>query len=144
MKLSELMGIGWGNHTMLTKYNPVLDDDEVYLTRRKLTNVRRRAIETRCSLDYAMEAVIDEFTIPQHVAANIDGKNRLADFFGIFYLISKIVGANLIVFAFNFKYNFSFRINVCIYGPSKSSTTMSVNIEAKPCEIIQEFFQGYD
>ncbi|CAK8685467.1 unnamed protein product [Clavelina lepadiformis] len=109
MKLSELMGIGWGNHTMLTKYNPVLDDDEVYLTRRKLTNVRRRAIETRCSLDYAMEAVIDEFTIPQHVAANIDGKNR---------------------------------INVCIYGPSKSSTIMSVNMEAKPCEIIQEFFQG--
>jgi len=68
-KLESLMGVGWRNYGGSASCQT--EDDEVYLTRRKLTNVRRRALRTRNPSTYSMEPLLEHSTIPSHVAANL-------------------------------------------------------------------------
>lgn len=55
--LGYLMGVTWGNYLKLS-------NDELYMTRRKLTNVRRLAVSTRNTLAYAMEPYLEACTLP--------------------------------------------------------------------------------
>nr|CAB3264880.1 phosphatidylinositol 4,5-bisphosphate 3-kinase catalytic subunit gamma isoform [Phallusia mammillata] len=106
LKLGSLMGVIWGKYDSFASTRT--DDDEVYLTRRKLTNVRRRALRTRLSSCYSMEPSLEYSTIPSHVAANLTDKN----------------------------------VTVCVYGPSKSCSSFSVDITSYPCNIVKEFFDS--
>ena len=70
-KLSALMGVTWGKYGLLAKSRSEVED-EIYLTRRKLTNVRRRALNDRCANKYAMEPLVDHTSLPSHVAAQVE------------------------------------------------------------------------
>ena len=72
-KLSALMGVTWGKYGLLAKSRSEVED-EIYLTRRKLTNVRRRALRNRCDTSYTMEPILDHISLPCHVASQIQNE----------------------------------------------------------------------
>nr|XP_018668461.1 phosphatidylinositol 4,5-bisphosphate 3-kinase catalytic subunit gamma isoform isoform X1 [Ciona intestinalis]XP_026691477.1 phosphatidylinositol 4,5-bisphosphate 3-kinase catalytic subunit gamma isoform isoform X1 [Ciona intestinalis] len=109
LTLGSLMGVIWGKYGSMVKHNTAVTDDEVYVTRRKLTNVRRRALRSRFPSTYSMEPILDHTTPPTHVKANFQEDET---------------------------------ITVCIYGPSKSSTTMSVGVYDPPSKIMEDFFES--
>uniref|UniRef100_H2YQZ6 phosphatidylinositol 3-kinase n=1 Tax=Ciona savignyi TaxID=51511 RepID=H2YQZ6_CIOSA len=111
LTLGSLMGVIWGKYGSTIKHQTDATDDEAYVTRRKLTNVRRRALRARFPSTYSMEPILDHTLLPTHVKSNIQTNNTIA---------------------------------VCVYGPSKSSTTVSVGVYDPPSKILLDFFESLD
>ena len=65
VRFGALMGLKW------TDFDCRHGNDEVEYTRRKLTNVRRRALKERCPVEYSMEGLVDRSDIPHHIMEKI-------------------------------------------------------------------------
>nr|XP_039271894.1 phosphatidylinositol 4,5-bisphosphate 3-kinase catalytic subunit gamma isoform-like isoform X1 [Styela clava] len=75
IKLGSLMGVIWGNFQSIA-------NDELYMTRRKLTNVRRLAISGRMSLEYAMEPSLETCTLPPNIISKLEDERFMICIFG--------------------------------------------------------------
>ena len=73
MRFGALMGVVWKKYD--TFKNPSTANNEVNLTRKKLTNVRREALKERSASYYSMEPIVDDSYLPKHISNNIvDGR----------------------------------------------------------------------
>lgn len=95
IKLGSLMGVIWGNFHSIT-------DDELYMTRRKLTNVRRQAVAGRNAFEYRMEPSLEICRLPQNIVNNLND-GRLFPLFQIFFIV-KIQLTKLLFFQVGFMF----------------------------------------